>query len=518
MTRHKRILIAGAALVLGGNAFALIGVAYNRSGAPDAQVELSERELVSPPRYAIHERENSGLALQIAWRLDYGPQHTYSGHVRHRSGAPWLDRDKLKSLGFKLAAAPELETVITTPVFGKDGNLIDTPGYHESDRLWLQLPGEFTLPGIARAPTPEQIAQAKSIFLDDLFVDFPFVTEGDRAGIFAALLLPFMRGMIQGPAPIHLVEAPKAGSGKGLLCNLVSIVATGAACDAQTLPTQEEEVRKKLTAELSKARSIILLDNAEERKRVDSSSLASVATSETWTDRVLGQSKMITMKNRALWFLTGNNPVLSNEITRRCIRIRLDAKLDMPWKRDGFKHKDIVGWAKQNRPKLVHAALTLIQAWIAAGRPSGSKSLGSFEHWAAVLDGVLQVIGIEGFLDNLDEFYAQADTESEVWREFTAVWWSLFAGVPKKVTELNALCEKHDLLQLIRGDGTERSQQLRLGKALKNSRDRVYGDLQIQMADDAHSKTKMYFLRQLSTDAEERFNHNMSTDEPEVQT
>jgi hypothetical protein len=113
MTRHKRILIAGAALVLGGNAFALIGVAYNRSGAPDAQVELSERELVSPPRYAIHERENSGLALQIAWRLDYGPQHTYSGHVRHRSGAPWLDRDKLKSLGFKLAAAPELETVIT---------------------------------------------------------------------------------------------------------------------------------------------------------------------------------------------------------------------------------------------------------------------------------------------------------------------------------------------------------------------------------------------------------------------
>jgi len=113
MTRHKRILIAGAALIVAGNAFALIGVAYNRSGAPDAVAELSQRELKAPSRYALAEHENSGLALQIAWRLDFGPQHTYSGHVRHRSGAPWLDRDKLTQLGFKLAAAPELETAIS---------------------------------------------------------------------------------------------------------------------------------------------------------------------------------------------------------------------------------------------------------------------------------------------------------------------------------------------------------------------------------------------------------------------
>jgi len=113
MTRHKRILIAGAALIVAGNAFALIGVAYNRSGAADAVAELSQRELKAPSRYAIAEHENSGLALQIAWRLDFGPQHTYSGHVRHGSGAPWLDRDKLVQLGFKLDAAPDGETAIT---------------------------------------------------------------------------------------------------------------------------------------------------------------------------------------------------------------------------------------------------------------------------------------------------------------------------------------------------------------------------------------------------------------------
>lgn len=113
MTRHKRILIMGAALILGGNAVALIGVAYNRSGTPDAQVELSERELVRPPYYAITDRENSGLALQIAWRLDYGPQETFGGHVFHSGGAPWLDRNKLAELGFELEAEPSPEATIT---------------------------------------------------------------------------------------------------------------------------------------------------------------------------------------------------------------------------------------------------------------------------------------------------------------------------------------------------------------------------------------------------------------------
>ena len=49
----------------------------------------------------------------------------------------------------------------------------------------------------------EDAVAARSIFDDDLFVDFPFQTDGDKAGAFAAMLLPFVRNMIKGPSVAH---------------------------------------------------------------------------------------------------------------------------------------------------------------------------------------------------------------------------------------------------------------------------------------------------------------------------
>jgi len=139
-------------------------------------------------------------------------------------------------------------------------------------------------------------------------VDFPFVDDSDRAHAVAAMILPFIRRMIDGPTPMHLIEAPTMGSGKGLLANLISIAATGAACEARTLPESEDEIRKMLTAELMKGRPIILLDNANDRKQLHSSSLASVLTSVRWTDRKLGESIMASVPNHAVWLMTATTP------------------------------------------------------------------------------------------------------------------------------------------------------------------------------------------------------------------
>jgi len=62
---------------------------------------------------------------------------------------------------------------------------------------------------------------------------------------------------------------------------------------------------------------------------------------------------------------------------------------------------------------------------------------------------------------------------------------------------VNALCAERDLLEDLRGDGTERSQQTRLGKALQASRDRVFGGLRICMAKDAGHKGRSYALERV---------------------
>ncbi|MCZ2154731.1 MAG: hypothetical protein LC114_12660 [Bryobacterales bacterium] len=318
------------------------------------------------------------------------------------AAAPSKDtaRDMLVNPDFSL---PPIESVVRTPTFGRDGVLISTPGYHRDDALWLFPDPSLNIPDVPANPTRDEIARARALLLDELLVDFPFVRDSDRAHAVAAILLPFMERMIEGLAPIHLIEAPTQGSGKGLLATLIGIVTTGSAPEGRTLPEDEDDIRKMITAELVTGRPIVLIDNLNEKRALDSSALASVVTQPTWTDRILGVTKMLSLENHALWMMTGNNPQLSGEMSRRCIRLRIDPRIDMPWLREGFRHPVVAEWARANRSALVHAALTLIQAWIAAGKPLHGRRLGSFEKWSEVMGGVLQVAEIPGFLGDLNE-------------------------------------------------------------------------------------------------------------------
>jgi hypothetical protein len=234
-----------------------------------------------------------------------------------------------------------------------------------------------------------------------------------------------------------------------------------------------------ITAELLKGRPIVLLDNADDRKKLHFPSLASVLTAVRWTDRLLGESKMASLPNHGLWMMTGNNPHLDLELTRRCIRVRIDPRLDRPWKRTEFRHPDLVRWVKANRSSLVHAILTLVLGWIATGRPIGQKRLGSFEGWSELVGGVLGVAGVEGFLANLDQLYDQADQDGQKWREFTSAWWEAFRDAEKQVSDLNGFCEQRGLMLEARGNGQPRSQQVRLGNALSRCRDRLFGNLRV---------------------------------------
>ena len=399
-------------------------------------------------------------------------------------------RDMLVNPDFTL---PPLESVVRTPAFGRDAVLISKPGYHRDDALWLCPDPSLDVAEVPVHPSKEQIARARALLVDELLVDFPFVCDSDRAHAVAAILLPFMERMIEGLAPIHLIEAPTQGSGKGLLASLIGIIATGSGPEGRTLPEAEDDIRKMITAELVTGRPMILIDNLNEKRVLDSSALASVVTQPTWTDRILGITRMLDLKNHALWLMTGNNPQLSNEMSRRCIRLRIDPRIDMPWLRAGFKHPLVAEWAKANRSVLVHAALTLIQAWIAAGRPLHTRRLGSFEKWSEVMGGVLEVAEIPGFLGNLNELYAAADSDGRMWREFTGAWWEAYREDPKRVSELTQFCEERDLMLSVRGDGSARSQQTRLGKALGVKRDRVFNGLTVKRVSESNHKTGVLY-------------------------
>lgn len=88
--RTRRGLFAGLFLIAAVNAVILGRVEWNRSGAAQAPIVLTEREL-SLSSYTRVE-EDSGLSLRLAWHGDrFGAGWTHP---------EWFDREKLGELGF----------------------------------------------------------------------------------------------------------------------------------------------------------------------------------------------------------------------------------------------------------------------------------------------------------------------------------------------------------------------------------------------------------------------------------
>jgi len=91
-------LIAGLALIALTNAVALLGVAWNRSGEPDSELRLTQREL-APPYWRGTDSESGGIELRLKWRSLNKSINEFSAGM----DSEWLDRAKLAELGFDMS-------------------------------------------------------------------------------------------------------------------------------------------------------------------------------------------------------------------------------------------------------------------------------------------------------------------------------------------------------------------------------------------------------------------------------
>ena len=225
-------------------------------------------------------------------------------------------------------------------------------------------------------------------------------------------------------------------------------------------------------------------------------------TAPFWEDRILGQSEMARLPIRCLWIATGNNPEFSNEMARRLVRIRLDAHTERPWQRGDFRHPDLMTWVRANRPRLVAACLTLCQAWIAAGKPRGSRSIGSFEAWAHVVGGVLEVAGIPGFLGNLEEMMEASDSEGAAWSSFVAAWWDRFGTAEVTAAELYDIALFCDPAPPMSG-ANEQARKTSFGMSIGRMRDRVFrvADLSVRLVKAGTYRRAVKWQLKVSDDA-----------------
>lgn len=97
MRRYGMVIAIGLLMLV--NAVVLGGVAYNRSGEPEAAVTLTERELPLSSYYGYADRENTGLSLRLSWS-QAGSLSVFKFQQRRRQTQEWFGKAKLEAVGF----------------------------------------------------------------------------------------------------------------------------------------------------------------------------------------------------------------------------------------------------------------------------------------------------------------------------------------------------------------------------------------------------------------------------------
>lgn len=375
-----------------------------------------------------------------------------------------------------------IKRVVNFPIYLPNDELISAPGY--SSETYLDM--ERQIKDVPLNPSFIDVQEAKHLLLE-VWEDFPFNSPADKAHIIAGLLVSFVRNLIRGPIPFLSVESPSPGTGKTLAANCIVLILLGRDVAPTPFATNEDERRKSITALLLQGLSVVLFDNIDQGLHIHSPVLAALVTSENWNDRLLGFSKQMTLPQRALWIMTGNNISYSFELSRRVIRSKIDANMERSWQRDisQFKHPHLVEWILENREDLIRAVLILVNHWISLGKPAfKGKSLGSFESWSKVIGGILDSSGIEGFLGNLEEQYEDSDIEYQELYEFCDVWFKVYEQTPQKPNSISDFCSRNSLLCESLGDVSPHARVSKLGKILKAATGRIFGPYKLERYSD----------------------------------
>ncbi len=382
---------------------------------------------------------------------------------------------------------PILNRVVTAPVFSQEGEIETEPGYSTKSKTYYFDRDKITITQIDKKPTQNQVIEALKIF-NEIIIDFPFKDTASRTHAAALFLSPFARDLIPGPTPAVLVKSSTPGTGKTLLAEGLLYAGNGGMFTLISPAKDDDEWRKRLTSAVLLGRDV-MIDNVE---TLVSSSLAAMLTATQWSDRLLGSTRIVSAPVRCLFTITANNPILSNELTRRVLPITLEAHNERPWERENFKHENLRGWIKDHRRELIEAALIIIQNWIAAGCPkSKTRPLGTYESFSETLGGILELVGMGGFLKNTLELYESADPQGAALRILVNEWHRQHGSMAVKTAVLYEIADEIDDL-LIFGK-TDDSKRKSFGRLIAKNENRIFERFKISRAGTA-SKSVLWRL------------------------
>ncbi len=320
------------------------------------------------------------------------------------------------------AGIPPITGAIETPSMRPDGSVIAAPGYDAATGYVYMPQREY--PPVPARPT---IDDARSALrqLQEPFEDFPITSEAGRTVPIAATCTLVGRPAIRGATPAFFVDAAARGSGKTLTTRCITVIAHGREAAVVTWPEgNAEELEKILGAYALRGASVVLFDNVT--GSFSGGPLDKVLTATNRVDlRVLGKSEMPSMQWRGVILATGNNADIAADTARRTLISRLEPQLERPEEREltEFRIPQLERWCAEHHPRLAVAALTLLRAYVVAGRPTqGLPAWGSFQPWSDLIASAIVWAGGPNVLEARATAAADEDETTAALRSLLRHW------------------------------------------------------------------------------------------------
>jgi DNA polymerase I-like protein with 3'-5' exonuclease and polymerase domains len=388
---------------------------------------------------------------------------------------------------------PEIIRILDFPLpIRLPGGEIAQPksGYDPRFRIYTD-PAAPELRRMSRDEAFEWIKQAH--------IGFGFRDKQSLVHAIARLITPYCRGLMgwDGRFPLWHFSGNRPRAGKDYLAGVTQIVYEGRSIEDAPLERESEETRKRITAALMSGRRMLHFANCQ--GHIQDAVFIGAITSKTFGARNLGSTDArsdLTLPNEIEFSISANiGLTFRPDVEPRTRRITLEFPEDNANGRE-FPNPELHDWVRHHRRDILSAIDSLVAMWVEAGCPAGKRPFNSFPEWATVVGGVL---GFHNLGDpcepHLDDGGLPADRQTEAMRMLFVIG---YAAHPDKwvgkaqiyeIIESNAETEAFSWF----GDLAEKGAKHRIGKDLRQFKDRELDGILLQIDDHADKSQQHRF-------------------------
>lgn len=370
------------------------------------------------------------------------------------------------------------------PYYRPDGFLTTASGYDPvSQRIGVFDGAKFPAVGTSRVE-----AEKAFDLIRDLLTEFHFVSDADKAAAFSAILTAAVRPSFD-LAPAFHVQAPASGSGKSYLCEVISGFAGPGTPARMSYPKTSDEATKAIMAVLLGAPAVIEFDDMD-TDWLPHGSINRMLTSRSITDRILGQSKTATVSTTALVLGSGNNVEPIRDLARRVVTIKLNTRSAMP---GTIKYAgNPVAKLRADREKYVSAALTIIEAWKAAGsEKTDVLPVASYDGpWTDHCRHPLIWMGLPDPASNLIQ-QMHTDPDAEALNAVLVQWHKKYSHSVRTIRSVlgdMSATNVHEAIEELPGQQSGRFNPSKLGWYFKKNMNRIVGGYMLEQVDSSERK------------------------------